>query len=342
MRTKLAIACLLSLFTTWEGTCAAGESPAGGSVAASGLRISTALRTEFTFSEVGFGEVGRSLESGLSLSELSLILDYGSRRGVSGRVGLLFEEGAEEELAVDEAYVETEVGDFSARIGRQYPPFVTSESAFSTPPLTTDLGELNPAALSLTRLLVPLEFTFFVFQGVLAKGGADRRLEDYGAVVAATVGRGVHLALGYLSDLADAGALDPAKTLPQGYARKVPGLSAVLAGAFGDVGVEIQAVGAASAFSPRDLDGDGDGRGERPFAWNVEANVNRGDIVYGARLGGSGEWTDHPTLQYGAFVSSSLDAGATLTCELLREEYDRYFSEIRWRNLFVSSLRVAF
>lgn len=342
MRKELAVACLLSLFTTWEGALAAEESRAGESARGDDFKMSAVLQTEFSNSEVGLGDGGRSVESSLALAELALEMDYTTMKEISGHVLFLYEEGGEKALIVDEAYVEMPVGGFRARIGRQYLPFITSESGFSTPPLTLDLGELNPAALSVVRSLDPFELTLFVFQGALGKEGADSRVEDYGAVVAATSERGWRVALGYLSDLADAGALDPAKVLPQGYVRKVPGLSLAFAASTGDVGVEVQAVGAVSAFSPRDLDGDGDGKGESPFAWNAEANVSHGDILYGARLGGSGEWTDHPALQYGAFVSRTFDNGATLTGELIREEHDRDFSEIRWRNLLVVALSVAF
>jgi len=92
---------------------------------------------------------GGESESDLTLATVELTLDAEIVEGITGHLGLLWEEDDTETQNLDEGYITfgaTEAIPFYAKAGKMYLPFGNFESAFIGDPLTLEMAEINESA----------------------------------------------------------------------------------------------------------------------------------------------------------------------------------------------------
>ena len=148
----------------------------------------------------------------------------------------------------------------------------------------------------------------------------------------------------YMADLADSDA-----AMVTAYERRVPGWSACVLAAGSRGGISGDILGATRSFAAADLDGDNNGTGDKPIAWNVEAFwTMRDDLELALRWEGSDEFLGQPRRQYGLDLSWSPWPYATLSLEYLRGEFSQEFglnedgSGLDHRDQVTAQLALAF
>lgn len=108
------------------------------------------LEVGFLMEVEGFAaKSGDASESDLTLATVELTLDAEIVDGITGHLGLLWEEDDTEENNLDEGYITfgaTEDIPFYATAGKMYLPFGNFESAFISDPLTLEMAEINESA----------------------------------------------------------------------------------------------------------------------------------------------------------------------------------------------------
>ena len=236
---------------------------------------------------------------------------------------LLYEDAADSVIEVDEATLDYGRGSWSARLGRQYVPFGTFPSHFVSSPLTSELGETQQVAALVGYGNDVWNASGFLFRGDAEKADGSDHLRDWGVGLTLTPVAGVELGASFLSDLADTGA-----ELATDYTRRVAGWSAHAVAAWGSVEASIEFLGAAGSFDTTDLDEDGDGSGDRPFAWNAELAWDGWEAVeLAARAEGSRELFGQPEFQAGLCVSWGPWEGVSFSLEYLRGTFDAGFGD---------------
>jgi len=290
------------------------------------ITISGLLEVEAAASRVKFTDGSTDAASDLALATAQIGLGVKLTETLSGDISLLYEEGAfgddDTDLEVDEAVINFAHGPWAARIGRQYLPFGVFHSHFISDPLTLELGETRETALLAGYTYGPATLSAFVFNGDAEKIGNEDHLRDWGASLVLTPAGGIEMGGSYLSDLADSDA-----ELLSEYRRWVGGWSAFAILERGPFGMAAEILGAANSFANTDLDADGNGKGDKPLAWNLEvswAPVKQVELA--ARYEGSDEFAGQPERQYGVDVSWSPWDNTTLSLEYLRGEFDRRFA----------------
>ena len=148
----------------------------------------------------------------------------------------------------------------------------------------------------------------------------------------------------YISDLAESGAeltlAEDGEVRPEG----VGAWSAVAVASFGPLDVTGEFVAAAESFGASTYDGDGDGEGDLPRAWNVEGSWTiTEEVELAVRAEGSREFAGQPELQYGLCASWGPREGVSISVEYLRGEFDGEFGAgAKERDLLTTQLAVAF
>jgi hypothetical protein len=296
------------------------------------ITLSGLLEGEAAAKNLEFADGSSDAASDLTLATAQLGFGIQLIDQVSGDLSFLFEEG-ETDLEVDEAAINLAIGPWNGRVGRQYLPFGVFHSHFISDPLTLELGETRETAALAGYSYGPATLAAFVFNGDAEKAGEEDHLRDWGASLVLTPLDGVELGGSYLSDLADSGAglvvaQDPATGATfNEYGRRVAGWSAFFVVSHGQFGLAGEVLGATRHFAATDLDADGDDRGDRPLAWNLEASWALLDTLEVAvRYEQSREFAGQPERQYGADVSWSPWQSTTLSLEYLRGEFDPAFA----------------
>ncbi|MBI5443044.1 MAG: LbtU family siderophore porin [Deltaproteobacteria bacterium] len=287
------------------------------------LTISSLLEVEASASRIKFAGGKRASSSDLVLATAQLGFGLKINEWVNGDLSFLFEEDVTD-LEVDEAAINLSRGAFSARVGRQYLPFGVFYSHFITDPLTLELGETRETAFLSSYEYGPAKLSAFVFNGDAEKAGEGDHLRDWGASLVVTPLEGLRLGGSWLSDLADSNAelLGGAE-----YRRRVGGWSLFAILERGAFGLSGELLGAARTFAAADLDADGSGGGDKPFAWNVEAAwLPREDLEVALRYEASRQFAGQPTRQYGVDVSWSPWKAVTLSVEYLRGHFRGAFA----------------
>jgi hypothetical protein len=308
------------------------------------LWVSGLLEVEASYERLKFGDEGHESTSDLVVAAAQL--GFGARitEHVDGAIAFLFEEGETDPPEVDEAIIGYARDGWFARFGRQYVPFGEFSSHFVSDPLTLELGETRETAALVGYAHEPFSIAAFLFNGdaerVNAAGEAEEsHLKDWGVGVKLMPVEWLELGGSFLSDLADTDA-----ELAAEYRRRVPGWSAYAAASLGPVAVSGEVLGAVRAFSSEDLDEDGDGSGDRPLAWNVEAAWEALESVeLAGRVEGSREFAGQPELQYGLCASWGPWEHVSLSLEYLRGRFDRDFGEgLKSRDRVTAQLAVEF
>jgi hypothetical protein len=247
---------------------------------------------------------------------------------VRGNISLLFEEGAfgdeDTDLEVDEAAIDINYAPLFGRFGRLYVPFGVFHSHFISDPLTLELGETRETAALVGYGHDLFSLSAFVFNGDAEKNGEEDHLRDWGASLVITPAEGIELGGSYLADLADSDA--ELLSLSE-YRRRVGGWSSFATVERGPFEASAEILGAVKSFAAADLDADGDGKGDKPLAWNLEVSWSPVEQVeLAARYEGSDEFAGQPERQYGVGASWSPWEYTTLSLEYLRGEFDHDFS----------------
>lgn len=264
------------------------------------------------------GRTQSSSDLVLATTQLGLGMTFTDR--VRGSINFLYEEDTTD-LEVDEASVDLNLDPFFARIGRIYLPFGVYHSHFISDPLTLELGETRETAALLGYGRDLFSLSLFAFNGDSERLGEEDHLRDWGTSLIFTPRDGIEFGGSYLSDLADSDA-----AMVTAYERRVAGWSAFVLAAGSKGGISAEILGATRAFAAADLDGDGNGMGDRPRAWNVEAFwTMRDDLDLALRWEGSDKILGQPRRQYGLDLSWSPWPYATLSLEYLRGEFSRGF-----------------
>lgn len=285
------------------------------------LTLSGLLEVEATGATLDFADGSSDSASDLTLATAQLGLGMHLNDALGGKLVFLFEEGGD--LDVDEAAIDLQQGAFFARVGRHYLPFGAYHSHFISDPLTLALGETRATALQLGYTFDFLTISVFAFNGAANQAGSEDHLSDGGARLTVTSLAGVEIGGSYLSNLAASNA----ELLSANFVRRVDAWSAFLHLEHGRLLFEAEYLAALRAFAATDLDSDGDGEGDQPRAWNLEAAFRPSETVKVAlRYEGSAEFTGQSQRQYGVAVAWSPWEHATLALEYLRGNFDQTFA----------------
>jgi hypothetical protein len=307
------------------------------------LTISGLIEVEAAAESVELADGSSDAASDLALATAQLGLGVKLTEEVRGNISLLFEEGAfgdeDSDLEVDEAAIDINYAPLFARAGRLYVPFGVFHSHFISDPLTLELGETRETALLLGYGHDLFSVSAFAFNGDAEKRGEEDHVRDWGASLVLTPAEGIELGASYLADLADSNA-----ELISKYTRRVGGWSAFAVVERGPFGVSGEVLGATRSFAAADLDADGNGKGDKPLAWNLEVSwALRENVELALRYEGSDELAGQPEAQYGADASWSPWEHVTLSLEYLRGEFDKAFGDgLDQRDLVTAQLAFEF
>lgn len=315
-----------------------------GTLATEHISLSGLLELEAGYQNLTLADGTHEGGSDVVLATAQLGLGIEVNEQVSGDLILLYEEDATD-LEVDEAAINYANGPWSGRFGQQYLPFGAFYSHFISDPLLLDLGETRETALLAGYEQGPLALSAFIFNGDAEKStDSEDHLDDWGLSLTLKPAEGLELGASYLADLADTDA-----ELAETYSRRVGGWSAYAVAGFGSYELSGEMLGAARRFAAGDVDADGDGRGDRPFAWNVELGWHPAEpLELALRLEGSDEIGGAPQRQYGLCASWGPWESVSLSLEYLRGEFGSAFGAdeegraLDSRDLITTQLAVEF
>ncbi|HHL40387.1 MAG TPA: LbtU family siderophore porin [Deltaproteobacteria bacterium] len=262
--------------------------------------------------------------SDVVLATVSIGLDARINEHIEGRVLLLWEEEQTEPMEVDIGTVRfIDPSGASLTGGRMYLPFGVYTSHFISDPMTLELGETRRSALLAAYENDLFEVSAAFFTGAVDGAASGGGIDDFTAALTVTPAAGVIVGGAYISDLAETGAdLTGLAASGGAPARAVAGYDLFLTAGTGALLFDAEYIGAASRFDPADLDADGDGRGDRPSALNVELAWNlREDLELAARYESSRELPSLPARQYGLDLTWRLRPNAALSVEYLHGRY---------------------
>jgi hypothetical protein len=288
------------------------------------LTLHGLLEVEATYAKPDGGEP----ESDLHLATAELSLEATLHDHVGGHLVLLYEEeeGAEDNLAVDEAVVSLNYPGRlfgqspSLHIGRMYLPFGKFNSSMVSDPLTLELGETQN-----TAVLFALEGDVWTFKTGVFKGSTDpvgdqNHIDSWVASLEFSLGENLGFGASYLSDLAESGnelVQDPAL-----FGNSVAGASAFLSARCGRFGLEVEYLGALEDFDAALVAVGADLTGRHPEAWNLELVwVPMEQLQLAARYEQAEDF-QHDVQRYGATVSYGLYDHAIVALEYLFVDTD--------------------
>ncbi len=122
--------------------------------------------------------------SNFELATVELGFDARANDWTSGHVLVLYEEGGDDKILIDEAFItlgNTEQFPLYLTAGRMYVPFGKFETNMISDPLTLEIGETQETALQLGFAVQGAHGSFFAFNGDTNEGGGDSQIEQYGA-----------------------------------------------------------------------------------------------------------------------------------------------------------------
>jgi len=122
--------------------------------------------------------------SNFELATVELGFDARANDWTSGHVLVLYEEGGDDKVLIDEAFItlgNTEQFPLYLTAGRMYVPFGKFETNMISDPLTLEIGETQETALQLGFAVQGAHGSFFAFNGDTNEGGGDSQIEQYGA-----------------------------------------------------------------------------------------------------------------------------------------------------------------
>lgn len=265
-------------------------------------------------------------ESDITLATVELTADADVTAGVSGHLGLLWEEDVTEENILDEGYLSfgsTESVPFYLTAGKMYLPFGNFESVFVSDPLTLELAEIRETAALVGYATGWVDFNAGAFNGDSGDGSDDNTIDDAFASISFMPIDGIVFGAYWLSDMLEADGLEGLvdSALDAGYAYEATGgAGAFLNARIGPVVVNAEYVAALETI-------DFPGGGQRPAAYNIEASLPVHEkVAMGVKYEGSDDFhadlgtdkfADH---QAGFVVSYAPNDHVVLSGEYLHAE----------------------
>ena len=123
-------------------------------------------------------------ESKFELATVELGFDARANDWASGHVLVLYEEGGDDKVLIDEAFItlgNTEQFPLYLTAGRLYVPFGKFETNMISDPLTLEIGETRETALQIGFKAQGAYGSVFAFNGDTNEGGGDSQIEQFGA-----------------------------------------------------------------------------------------------------------------------------------------------------------------
>ncbi len=278
--------------------------------------------------------------SSIDLATIELALEADINNYTKARLHLLWEENNTEPAEVDEATITfTLTHKVELTAGKTYLPFGVFHSHFITDPQTHALGEIREHAL-----LLKYRATYFLFSAAIYDGEIDEHSDsneiNYVASIIVTPREWLEFGLSYNSDLADSDIeFTHAHRLDSSLEETVSGTGAFINLMHKQWGLNLEYLGANKGFNAADLDTDGDGKGDRPRAFNIELAYAATELIsIAARLEGNKDFFDRPKRQYGACVTLALFKNVSASLEYLHGEYDAGAE----RNIISTQLAIKF
>ena len=255
-------------------------------------------------------------------------LDALLKERLHGKLVLLWEEDDTEPYDLDEGWLRLNIGRFYVGGGRRYLNFGVFESMFVSDPLTLELGETSASAAFFGFEKAGVTVEVLVFNGDVGRAdAAPDRLDAFNLGIQWS-SQPVTLHLGWVSELAESDGVLDGLTDVEHHVGGVCGFFMVELSRFKLI---LEAVLGLRRYASGDLDVDGDGRGDKPSAWGVEAQLTGmrverlGEASVGLRIEGAGE-VELPKLRYGVAVCFDVADGLSVTAETLLWEYDEAVS----------------
>ncbi len=280
------------------------------------------------------GRDERSTDAGFATAQIEFAAKY---EHVKGKFVFLWEEDGTDYVDLDEGTILYEKGNWFFGGGKTCLPFGSFESNFISDPLTLEFAEAAETVLVFGYSLKKdddeetFNLTFMLFNGDTGKvGDGDEQLDKFSAGLKYLPADGLTFMLSFVSDVTDAdgemASLVDDGTLAAPYSAATPG-TAFFAMYEKDGFTFTGELVAAARFDKSDLDQDGDGKGDKPFAFNFEAAFEiPGDLMTVAvKFEGTSELA-LPSRQAGFCAILNLGENSTLAAEYMYGGFDEDFS----------------
>jgi hypothetical protein len=351
-RSLLIVIMILTSVCLTSAAALADDSPVVNELAER-LSLSGAVEVEVGYSSADLREGDSEESSDIVTATAELDIVAAIAENVEGTIIFLWEEGESEGIGVDEAFISLgEFSGFSVTAGLFALPFGNFNSYMVSDPPTVDLGETYESAVQFSYSYGDVfEAAAGLFNGDVDKRGKDDLVDNFYAAFIINPIECLYAGASYISDIADsdleiAGSMED---LDKGDGEAglediVGGFSVFLSFNKGIFGLEAEYLGALGEFDEADLDADGDGSGDTPAAWNIEAAVMLMDekLVLAVGYRGTAEMADMPeTLILGA-ASYELFDNTAVSAEISQAEYDEEWSETDTETSATVQLAVAF
>ncbi|HHB75333.1 MAG TPA: LbtU family siderophore porin [Desulfobulbus sp.] len=208
--------------------------------------------------------------SGFELATVELGFDAQVTDWAKGHVLVLYEEGGDDDVVIDEGYItlgNTEKFPLYLNAGRLYVPFGNFETNMISDPLTLEIAETQETALQVGFEAAGAYGSVFAFNGDTNEGGGDSQIEQFGANIGYTLeqeGFSVDVGMSYMNSIGDSdglsGILEEEDMLEVDY---VGGIGAYVIAHIGPVELIGEYITALDDFDDAD--------DSQPMAFNAEA-----------------------------------------------------------------------
>jgi len=208
--------------------------------------------------------------SGFELATVELGFDAQVTDWASGHILVLYEEGGDDDVVIDEGYItlgNMEQFPLYLTAGRMYVPFGNFESNMISDPLTLEIAETQETALQVGFEASGAYGSVFAFNGDTNEGGDDSQIEQFGANLGYTYeqeGFSLDVGISYMNSMGDSdglsGILEEEDMLDVDY---VDGFGAYAIANVGPISLIGEYITA--------LDDFGDEDNSQPMSFNVEA-----------------------------------------------------------------------
>lgn len=131
-------------------------------------------------------DFGGNNSSGLELATVELAIDAQAHPWVQGHVLFLYEEGDDDDVVIDEAFVtigNSKETPFYLSAGRMYVPFGNFTTFMISDPLTLEMAETQETALQVGFGAENWHSALYAFNGDTSEGDDSSTIEQYGAHV---------------------------------------------------------------------------------------------------------------------------------------------------------------
>jgi regulator of replication initiation timing len=211
-------------------------------------------------------------ESKFELATVELGFDARANDWASGHVLVLYEEGGDDKVLIDEAFItlgNTEQFPLSLTAGRMYVPFGKFETNMISDPLTLEIAETQETALQIGFAARGAHGSVFAFNGDTNEGGGDSQIEQFGANLGYAYeqeGFSIDVGVSYMNSMGDSDGLgEMLKEKDLLESDYVDGLGVYAIAAIGPVSLIGEYITALDDFAGDD---------SRPMAFNFETGYS--------------------------------------------------------------------